>query len=80
MKLKVTPVNENPPFVVGVKKRVRGINDFLLTDKTYRAFQYDCSERPEHYLPEYAQTRTFHGFLIGRGKNETIECYIKVEY
>lgn len=80
MKLEIIPVSGDPSFEVEVKKKVNGINNYLIADKVYRAFQYDCYDRPEHYQKEYAQTKTFHGFLIGRGKNPTIECYIKVKY
>jgi hypothetical protein len=80
MKLEIISVNGEPSFEVEVKKKVSGINNYLVDHKLYKAFQYDCWDRPEHYEKEYAQTKTFHGFLVGRGKNSSIECYIKVKY
>lgn len=80
MKLKIIPVDGDPSFEVDVRKKSYGINNYLIDNKLYRAFQYDCYDRPENYVKEYAQTQTFHGFLVGRGKNKTIECYIEVIY
>ena len=80
MNLEVIPVDGSPKFEVEVTKVTGGIHNYRIGDKQYRAFQYDCYDRPSNYEKEYAQTKSFHGFLIGRGKNQTIECYIKVKY
>ena len=82
MKLKVIPNDGSEPFEVEVtKENGRGsINQYIVKHTKYKGFQYDSSDRPNNYSKEYAETRTFHGFLIARKGYETLECYRKIIY
>ena len=63
-------------------KKVQGINDYLLSDKKYRALQFSCFDRPSHYEQSTLHNRRFNGYLIGRGKHalaNTIPATFKFE-
>jgi hypothetical protein len=49
-------------------KKTRGVNDYLLNDKEYKALQFDCHDRPHHFEKKALPTRRFSGYLIGRKK------------
>jgi len=79
MKLIVNPLDGNEKFEVEVTKVLTGgINDYLIAHKKFRAFQFDCYDRPKHYHSENLLIIHFSGYLIGRGKHKTIECSIQV--
>jgi hypothetical protein len=65
--------------VIVTKERGRGCRcQFGIKHKDYIGFQYDSSNRPGDYSKEWAETLSFHGFLIGKKGKNHLECYIKV--
>lgn len=61
---------------------IGSVNNYRLTDKRFKFFQFDCWDRPTDYMPEHRENKWFKGYLIGvtkRGKREIVECSIKVK-
>jgi hypothetical protein len=82
MKLTVIPTDSDIlPFEVEVTKEYsQGSNcTYKVKHKEFKGFQFDDSDRPKNYKPEYVETITFHGYMIAKKGFDTIECYIKIK-
>lgn len=58
------------------------VNDYGLESKDYKFFQFDCSDRPNDYKPEFRGDIWFSGYLIGKKKDGVkplIMCSIQVK-
>jgi len=58
------------------------VNDYALTSKDYKYFQFDTHDRPHDYIEEFRERQWFRGYLIGKkkdGKTPIVECEIQVK-
>ena len=84
MKLLIIPLSgdDSDFFEVEVTREYGNgsINQYGVKHKDYKAYQFDDYDRPDNYQKDWAQTKFFHGFLIGKKGKSHLECNIKVIY
>ena len=73
MNIIITPSDGSTPFESEVIKIQSGNIQYKIKHSQYLGFQFDDWDRPSNYFKPYAETKSFHGFLIGKHKKQSIE-------
>ncbi len=81
MKIIITPVDGEIVEYEVIKSHRNGATvNYKIKDGRYLGFQFDDSDRPSNYIKEYAETKSFSGYLIGRKGHPSVNCSVKVKY